>query len=114
MEKLPITGLVEQIEAGIVDTEETERLLSAQLAPFANCLDAVVLGCTHYPFVKKTVARILGERTELLDGSVGTARETKRRLSEAGLLYDGPGDILWQNSAENTEILQLCKQLLEQ
>ena len=113
VEKLPIAGLVEQIEAGIVDTEETERLLSAQLAPFANCLDAVVLGCTHYPFVKKTISKILGKNTQLLDGGAGTASQTRRRLAQADLLNTGPGSVQIENSLGTQEILQLSMQLLE-
>ena len=111
--KLPAPGLVELIETGKADSAEAEDLLRALFAPIPK-LDALVLGCTHYPFAAKAISRVLGEGTILLDGGDGTARETRRRLSEAGLLYDGPGDILWQNSAEKAEILQLCKQLLEQ
>ena len=77
-------------------------------------IDRLVLGCTHYPFVKKTVARILGEQTELLDGSLGTARETKRRLEEAGLLRQGAGEVTIEDSAPGGEIIELARRLLEQ
>ena len=112
-EKIPITGLVEQIEAGIVDTWETEALLTRQLAPYAGKLDAVVLGCTHYPFVKKTISKILGGNTPLLDGGAGTARETQRRLKQADLLNRGPGSVQIENSLDTQEILQLSMELLE-
>ena len=111
-EKIPITGLVEQIEAGIVDTEETEKLLTEQLAPYAGRLNAVVLGCTHYPFVKKTISKILGENTQLLDGGAGTASQTRRRLAQADLLNTGPGSVQIENSLGTQEILQLSMELL--
>ena len=114
IEKIPAPGLVELVEKGKAASAETIALLSSILAPYQGSLDALVLGCTHYPLAVSSIRKVLGPRVVLLDGGEGTAREAKRRLSEAGLLYDGPGDILWQNSAENAEILQLCKQLLEQ
>lgn len=113
-EKIPITGLVEQIESGMIDTRETEELLAAQLAPYAGKLDAVVLGCTHYPFAKKTISKILGERTPLLDGGAGTARETLRRLQQADLLNTGPGSVQIENSLDTQEILRLSMELLNE
>ena len=114
VERIPAPGLVELIEQGKADSPETEALLEKILVPWRGKLNALVLGCTHYPFVKKTVARILGEQTELLDGSLGTARETKRRLEEAGLLREGAGEVTIEDSAPGGEILELARRLLEQ
>lgn len=109
---IPAPGLVELIESGETDGPAVEALLEAILTPYKGKLDALVLGCTHYPFVKATVSRILGKAT-LLDGGAGTARETLRRLTQAGLLYDGPGEILMENSAQDAATLQLCMELLK-
>ena len=114
IEKIPAPGLVELVEAGKANAPEATALLNSLLAPYQGKVDALVLGCTHYPLAISSIRKVLGPRVVLLDGGEGTARETKRRLTEAGLLYDGPGEILWQNSAQNDEILRLCKQLLEQ
>lgn len=114
VERISAPGLVELIERGKADSPETEALLTSILSPWRGKLNALVLGCTHYPFVKKTVARILGEQTELLDGSLGTARETKRRLEEAGLLREGSGEVVIEDSAPGCEALELAWQLLEQ
>ena len=114
VERIPAPGLVELIEQGKADSPETEELLEKILTPWRGKLNALVLGCTHYPFVKKTVARILGEQTELLDGSLGTARETKRRLEEAGLLREGAGEVTIEDSAPGGEIIELARRLLEQ
>ena len=110
--KLPAPGLVELIEGGKADTPEAEALLRPLLAPWAGKLDALVLGCTHYPFAAQTITRILGERTLLLDGGEGTARETRRRLAEAGLLRTGAGEIIIENSLEDEKLLQLSLALL--
>ena len=110
---IPITGLVEKIEEGKADTPETEALLQACLSPYAGKLDAVVLGCTHYPFAARSISRILGENTVLLDGSVGTARHTYRRLAEKDLLSQAEGEILIENSLADPAILHRCEALLK-
>ena len=109
-----VPALAELIEAGHLDDAVVEDLLRPALAPYAGKLDAVVLGCTHYPFAAKTIRKILGENTAILDGGAGTAKETRRRLTEAGLLYDGPGQLQMENSAGDPRLLQLSMTLLEQ
>lgn len=104
-------GLVELVEAGHL--EQAENLLSPILLPYRGKLDAVVLGCTHYPFVKDAIGNLLGEQTAILDGGEGTARETLRRLAEADLLFDGPGEIQMENSSADPEILARAMALLE-
>ena len=111
--KIPAPGLVELIESGRADASETNALLQDILTPYIGRLDALVLGCTHYPFAKDTIAAILGEQTLLLDGGAGTARQTRRLLEQAGLLNDGQGSVTVENSLGAPAILQLCYTLLE-
>ena len=110
--KIPAPGLVQLIEAGKVDAEETEVLLRQILRDHIGKLDALVLGCTHYPFAAKAISRVLGTETVLLEGGDGTARETKRRLAEAGLLEEGEGEIRILNSAEDEKMIQMSWQQL--
>ncbi len=109
---IPAPGLVELVEAGLTESPQMDAFLRPILQPFAGKLDGLVLGCTHYPFAAKAISRILGEETVLFDGGAGTARETKRRLAAADLLYDGPGCVVLENSLEDTHIIKLCEQLL--
>ena len=111
--KLPAAGLVELVEAGKADSAETLALLRPLLEPYAGKLDAVVLGCTHYPFAAKAILEILGPKTMLLEGGPGTARETKRRLAASDLLWEGPGEIRIENSLGSERITALCQSLLE-
>ena len=111
--KIPAPGLVQLIEAGKTDSPETEGLLQNLLAPYVGKLDALVLGCTHYPFAAKAIGKILGEEVALLDGGDGTARETKRRLQEADLLADGPGEVTIINSSGSERMITLSRELLE-
>ena len=110
--KIPAPGLVELIESGKADSSETDELLKNLFAPIEN-LDALVLGCTHYPFAANALRRVLGENTALLDGGDGTARETKRRLKDAGLLREGEGEIIIENSKNDPNLLALSRQLLD-
>ncbi len=112
VERIPAPGLVELIESGLAESSEAQQLLSKVLQPYVGKLDALVLGCTHYPFAKNTIRKILGDGTVLLDGSEGTARQTMRCLASAGLLYDGPGSVQIENSLQSREILELCGNLL--
>ena len=108
---IPAPGLVELVEAG-ADRQALEALLLPILQPFTGQLDALVLGCTHYPFAAPVIGSLL-PGTVLLDGGAGTARETLRRLREAELLEEGPGEILLENSLPDPAILNRCKVLLE-
>ena len=111
--KLPAPGLVQLVEAGKAVSPETETLLAPLLLPYRNKLDAVVLGCTHYPFASPVISKLLGGTTPLLDGGPGTARQTRRRLASEDLLWDGEGELLIENSSGSQEMIARCKELLQ-
>lgn len=111
--KLPAAGLVELVESGEGNSQRAEALLAPLLLPYRGKLDAVVLGCTHYPFAADTIRRLLGEDVELLDGGLGTALQTKRRLQEADLLRTGDGQIIIENSLNDPKTITFCHSLLE-
>ena len=112
--KIPAPGLVQLVEAGKVDAPETEALLHTILDPYVGKLDALVLGCTHYPFAANAISRVLGENVVLLEGGGGTARETKRRLAAADLLEEGKGSVTILNSAQDENVIRLSWQRLEE
>ena len=110
--QIPAPGLVELIEGG--HCHRIDTFLENLLRPYEGKLDALVLGCTHYPFVKKRIAKILGPGTVLLDGGEGTARHTQHCLEAAGLLSDGSGSIQIESSSVDGKMIALAQQLLEQ
>jgi glutamate racemase len=110
---IPAPNLVEIVEAGKYDTPEADAYLEKLLCPYIGKLDALVLGCTHYPFVEKALHRVLGEQVAFFDGSSITAAETYRQLLEADLLNTDGGAVQMENSLEDKEILTLCRKLLE-
>ena len=112
--KIPAPGLVQFIEAGTVEGPELEAFLHTLLDPYVGTLDALVLGCTHYPFAFRAIRNVLGPEVQLLEGGAGTAREAKRRLRNAGLLNNGEGEITILNSSGNEEMIQRSWQRLNQ
>lgn len=79
-------GLVEQVERGDLDTPKTEALLRQCLTPLLHAgVDHLVLGCTHYPFLADTIARITGPEVTLVDPAPAVARQTARVLAQLGL-----------------------------
>ena len=112
--KIPMPGLVQLVEAGKTGTPEMEILLKNLLQPYVGRLDAVVLGCTHYPLAAKDISRVLGETVVLLDGGEGTARETRRRLVQAGLLEECSGELIMKNSAGDPALIRRAYGLLKE
>ena len=112
--KIPMPGLVQLVEAGKTDSEEMDTLLRTLLAQYIGRLDAVVLGCTHYPLAAKAISRVLGEEVALLDGGEGTARETRRRLANASLLEEGSGELIMENSGSDPGLIERGYALLHQ
>ena len=110
---IPAPGVVELVEQGKSDSDEMVALLDGLLAPHKGKLDGLVLGCTHYPFVKKAICRVLGE-IPLFDGGEGTARYTKACLKEKNLLSPGPGSVEIENSLGGHRILALSNALLKE
>ncbi len=111
---IPAPGLVEYVERGDTHNPQLLALLESLLDPYREDLDALVLGCTHYPFLSRQISGILGPDTLLLDGGAGTARQTKRCLEAAGLLNEGPGSVRIENSSGDPALLELSHRLLTQ
>lgn len=113
---LPCPGLVEFVEQGDLGSRELERFLTDLFSPYREkTVDCVVLGCTHYPFVKEMIQKVLGEHVQIFDGGAGTARETRRRLKEEGLLKPSGerGKVTFFNSLASEEMERLARTLLE-
>ncbi len=102
--KLPVPELVGFVERGEVETQEATEYLERILEPYAdNKVDAVVLGCTHFPFARKPIQKILGEEVLVFEGSMGAAKQCQRLLEERNLLSDSDteGLISFENSDES-------------
>ena len=80
-------GLVEHVERADLHSAETEALLRQFITPLIEQgADTLVLGCTHYPFLRDTIQRVAGQGVTLLDPAEAVARELARRLADNGSL----------------------------
>lgn len=100
-------GLVECIERGELAADATRDLLQRYLKPLlADGADTIVLGCTHYPFVRPLIEQLVngqlaGAKITLIDTGAAVARQLQKRLAEANLLAQGnkQGQVqFWTNS----------------
>lgn len=110
---LACPGLMEFVEDGSLDSPEVRTYLRDLLLPhLEKPVDAIVLGCTHYPFLRKTIREIAGDGIRILDGGEGTARQLRRRLGEEGLLRapGRTGRIEYEESLPQK--LPLCERLM--
>lgn len=83
----PCPGLVEQIEAGELDTAATRKLLQEYVSPLlAQGCDALILGCTHYPFIKPLLKQLLPTEVAVIDTGLAVARRLRQLLQEYALL----------------------------
>lgn len=112
---VPCPGLVEFIESGNFEGKEIETYLNERLNEYKESnISAIVLGCTHYPFIKPVLTKIFGENTTIIDGGMGTVRELKRRLMKEDLLNDSDdGNIEIINSSNEDRFIELSYSLLE-
>ena len=78
-------------------------------------VDAVVLGCTHYPFLQGTIRKLVGRKPEIMDGSDGVARQLHRRLLQQNLLNPRSegGCVTFLNSLEGPDMIQLSEKRLQ-
>jgi glutamate racemase len=79
-------GLVEQVEAGRLNTSDTLAMLDRFLTPIrAANADTIVLGCTHYPFVIEAIRQLV-PGVNVIDPAPAVARQVDRVLHERRLL----------------------------
>ncbi len=85
----PGYGLVELVEQGNQNSKKAQKLLEEYLIPMLKKgADTIVLGCTHYPFLKKMIKTITNDTVTIIDPSDAVAAQTKRILAQLGLISD--------------------------
>lgn len=112
---VPCPGLAELIENGVLSGEELNNYLREKLKEFLNTkISSIVLGCTHYPFIKQEIINIIGKDISIIDGSEGTARELMRKLDKNNMLNTSTekGTVEIVNSSKEKSIIELSYKLL--
>ena len=112
--RIPCPELVEYVERGELDSPALRACLEERLGEYRGRADAAVLGCTHFPFLRRAIGAALGSRTALYDGGEGTARETERQLTVRGTraAQDRTGGVELLNSCDDPAEIALTRFLL--
>ena len=108
----PCAGLMELVEEGELEGARLEAYLRGMLAEYDGVqLDAVVLGCTHYVFLKRALSRLL-PGVPLIDGNEGTARRLQSLLEQGDLLRaEGEGSVTFMTSGDESIFIPLMERL---
>jgi glutamate racemase len=84
-------GFVEFVEAGDVDSDQVHVLAERLLAPVRDAtVDTLVLGCTHYPLLARTIGDVMGRDVVLVSSADETAFAVRELLTTRGMLAAGP------------------------
>ena len=107
-------SIVDFVEKDKMNSQELMNYLTKKFAALGDRpADAVVLGCTHYPFIAEAIQKAAGPQAVLYDGSEGVAREIRRRLAEKNLLADADNSLnLEIINSSGPEMVALTKRLL--
>jgi glutamate racemase len=108
-------GLVQQIERGETEGEETRTILESALLPMLDRgIDTIVLGCTHYPFVIPLIKEIVGPGVRVIDPAPAVARQVARLLASSGKLHkqSKDGRLNFYTSGKTARFQALLKKLL--
>ena len=118
-------GFVELVENGILDGPQAEETVRKSLQPLLNAgADRIVLGCTHYPFLRNVIQKIAGPDVQVIDPAPAVARHLIEVMKEEGLLASGDvasassvtghPDIDLITSGENTSAKRILSIVLEE
>jgi glutamate racemase len=109
----PCPGLVQQIEAGELDSPKTEEMLRGWVEPMKEKgIDRLVLACTHYPFVRPLLQKILGDGVTIIDPAPAIAKQVARKLEAgSGKREAGKGSVEYYTSGDALRFALTLKRL---
>ncbi len=109
---VPCPGLAARLEHGDCDAVDVREMIRGFVGCYAGTVSSVVLGCTHYPFVRGLIDEVLGGGVRFFDGGPGTARQLRKRLTEQGLLAaEGQaGQVTFASSKDDPAELDLYRE----
>ncbi len=115
--KIPCPKLVELVEDGVLEGKVMEETIRNCLGDIKyEEISSIVLGCTHFVFLRDSIRNIVGDKVKIIDGNEGTARHLQNILQGSDMLNTDKReevDITIYNSKEDKEIIDLSKKLLQ-
>ena len=77
------------VEEGLLQDPVTDEIAKRYLSELIDIgIDTLILGCTHYPLIRSTIGRVMGEKVTLVNPAYETARELKELLGAENMLND--------------------------
>lgn len=108
---LSCVGLANLIESGNKDS--IINYLESHLSQYKGKVSNVVLGCTHYPLIKREISKVLGDVT-FYDGAVGVSKQLKRIVDENHFVSRGIGKVIFEDSTGSVEKKERFWKFLEE
>ncbi len=109
-------GFVEFVERGETDSDQVHVLAERLLAPLRDAkVDTLLLGCTHYPFLARTIGDVMGREVVLVDSTDETAFRVREILERSEMVRRGddrPGRHRFESSGDVEVFRSLGRQLL--
>lgn len=109
---IPCPKLVEFVEAGDRDSEAVVSYIEEKLGPHKDGLKAVVLGCTHFVWLRGAVEKAV-PGVEIFDGNEGLVRYLHQVLEKRGLLSGGPGGCELHSTADDPDIIKRMESFMQ-
>src|SRR3989344_9011394 len=107
-------NLENTVETGSFDTPEVFKLLLKYTRPIKEAgADTLVLGCTHYPFLKLQIKKILGKSVEIIDSGKAIARHVKKILKKSNANNDRNGKISFYTTGDPVKLSKVASFLLK-
>ena len=107
--KVPSPELVDYVERGIYEGKIIEDYIENLFSSYSiKDIESVVLGCTHFLYIKKTLKKLFGDTIKIYDGNLGTVNRVIQILDRYGLSTDSQekGKVIIENSHSETMIEQ--------
>lgn len=106
------TGLERIIERGETDSLKIKHILKKSLSTISKQrIDVIILGCTHYPFIKTRIKKIVGNNIKIIDSGEAVARHVKRVLKNEKLLSKEKVEDLYYTTKDNVAFVNAVKKL---
>lgn len=107
------TGLEELIEAGELENPKTDKILRKYLTPLLKKnVDSIALGCTHYPFLKEKIQKIVGPNVAVVDSGGAVARRLRAVLTNENFLSSEKNEDLYYTTGNVKHFRALLQKIL--
>ncbi len=107
------TGLEELIETGELGSKKIDKILRKFLEPLKKKnVDAIALGCTHYPFLRDKIQKIVGRNVQVVDSGGAVARRVKKIFISNKILGSKRKEDYYYTTGDKKKFKKVLKKLL--